>query len=111
MKHKNSTTKALIHALQKEKKPIWQRLARELARPSKNGTAVNVGKLARFAEKDCTFVVPGKVLGNGVLDKSITVAAVSFSEAALKKISLAKGKSYSIDELLKKSPEKARIIK
>jgi len=49
-------------------------------------------------------VVPGKVLGAGVLDHKVTVAAFAFSQSARERID-AVGKTLSIEELLKKNPK------
>jgi len=53
-------------------------------RPTGEATArahaeVNLGRIERYAQEDETVVVPGKVLGSGVLEKNVTVAAVDFS--------------------------------
>jgi LSU ribosomal protein L18AE len=48
-------------------------------------------------------VIPGKVLGSGVLTKDVTVAAVDFSSTAETKIDQA-GEAVSIDRLLADNP-------
>jgi large subunit ribosomal protein L18e len=50
-------------------------------------------------------VVPGKVLGAGSLEHSVSVAAFSFSDQAKVKISKAKGKCLSILDLLESNPK------
>ena len=48
--------------------------------------------------------MPGKVLGSGTLDHSVTVAAWNFSENAYKKISKI-GKVITIKKLLEENPK------
>ncbi len=85
--------------------PIWRRLADELAKPRRSRPVVNVGKLNRFADNKKTLLIPGKLLGDGVISKPITVAAVEFSEHARKKIENAGGQCLDILTLLQKEPK------
>ena len=49
-------------------------------------------------------VVPGKVLGTGNLEKKLNVGAFSFSASARSKIERAGGKTFSVEEFVKKYP-------
>jgi large subunit ribosomal protein L18e len=49
--------------------------------------------------------VPGKVLGSGTISHNVTVAAFAFSQNAKKQIESAKGKTMTINELLRKNPK------
>lgn len=106
----------LIQELKKEsnsqKALIWKRIATDLSKSTRQRRIVNVAKLNRHVKKDETIIVPGKVLGSGALNQSITVAAFSFSESAKKIITDAKGKCITIQELLKTNPKgkNVRII-
>ena len=100
----------LVRALRKEKKPLWQRLADELSRPTRQRRDVNLSHVARTLKKGEVGVVPGKVLGVGNAPEGLKLAAWSFSESASEKIKKAKGKAFSIEELLKEKPKKVRII-
>lgn len=105
----NENLKQLILELKKEstsqKAGIWKRIASDLSRSTRQRRIVNVAKINRHAKKDETIVVPGKVLGSGAINQSITVAAFSFSDSAKKIITDAKGKCISIEELLKTNPK------
>ena len=85
--------------------PIWRDIARRLDRPLKSWAEVNLRRLARYAKKNDTVIVPGKVLGAGNLDAPITVAAYAFSDSAKTKIRNAGGESISIPELVEKNPK------
>ncbi|MCC6015029.1 MAG: 50S ribosomal protein L18e, partial [Desulfurococcaceae archaeon] len=58
---------------------VWDRVAELLGRPARRRVRVNVSKINRYARPGEYVVVPGKVLGAGTLEKSVIVAAVSFS--------------------------------
>ncbi|MBS3127632.1 50S ribosomal protein L18e [Candidatus Woesearchaeota archaeon] len=91
---------------------LWKRLADDLAKPSRQRRIVNINHLNRITHENETIVVPGKVLGAGVLNHSITVAAWNFSSTAKEGIEKAKGKCLSLPELMKQNPkaQKVRII-
>jgi len=65
---------------------VWQDIADRLEKPRRTHAEVNLGRIERYAQEDETVVVPGKVLGSGVLEKNVTVAAVDFSGTARTKI-------------------------
>jgi len=105
----NEKLKQLIQELRKEsnsqKAGIWKRIANDLSKPTRKRKIVNVSKINRHAKKDETIIVPGKVLGSGALNQSLTIAAFSFSDSAKKIITDAKGKCITIQELLKTNPK------
>ncbi len=88
----------------KYKAPIWDYVAELLERPSRRRVAVNVSKINRYAKDNEVVVVPGKVLGAGILTKKVTVAAIAFSESALRKIVNAGGRVLFIGDLIKENP-------
>jgi large subunit ribosomal protein L18e len=112
-KKDNQLLVSLIDMLSREKKPIWKRVIKELGRPRKDTVEVNLSKLESYGSKDGTVLVPGKVLGSGMLTKKMTVAAFSFSESAKRLISEAGGKTLTIEALHKANPEgrDVRILK
>ncbi len=88
---------------------FWKRIAEDLRRPTRERRIVNVYKIEKFAQDGETVVVPGKVLSVGDLTKKVNVAALTFSEEAKKKIEHAKGKTLSLQELLKNNPEGKQV--
>ena len=84
--------------------PIWKDIAERLAKPKRLYAEVNVAKIQRYANEGETIVVPGKVLGGGRISKAVTVAALSFSETAKRKITEAGGKCITIKELVEINP-------
>jgi large subunit ribosomal protein L18e len=92
---------------------IWRDIADRLEAPSKNYAEVNLSKINRYAANGETIIVPGKVLGTGMLEMSVRVAALNFSESASTKIRQAQGECMSIEQLISANPKgsKVRILR
>jgi large subunit ribosomal protein L18e len=103
----------LIRFLKKQSKEknadVWRDVAEHLAGARRQRVAVNLSRINRHTQKSDTVVVPGKVLGAGTLNHSITVAAFSASGKAEEKLAAAKAKYLSIPELVEKNPEGAKV--
>ena len=110
IKKDNSQLVSLIEKLRISAKPLWKKVAHELARPRRNRVQVNVSKIDLYARDTETILVPGKVLGSGQLSKKATIAAFSFSEGAKKSITIAGGTAISISDLFSNNPEGKQII-
>jgi len=91
----NPELKELVSALRK-KGAFWQKVATIIVKPKRQSVKVNLTKIDKETKEGETVVVPGKVLGSGMLSKKINLGAVSFSENALEKM-----KSAKIMELIK----------
>ncbi|WP_225333865.1 50S ribosomal protein L18e [Halomicrobium urmianum] len=83
---------------------VWGDIAERLEKPRRTHAEVNLGQIERYAREDETVVVPGKVLGSGVLQKDVTVAAVDFSGTAEKKIDQV-GDAVSLEQVIDNNPE------
>ena len=112
MKHTGPTNpilQQLILSLRKEstssKTALWDRIADDLERPTRERRAVNISRISRNTKPNETIIVPGKVLGSGALTHGVTVAALSFSTGAKERIEAAKGKALTIEQLLKQKPK------
>ena len=88
---------------------IWRDVADRLSTSRRRRIKVNVSQLNRYTKTGETVVVPGKVLGAGIIDHAITVAAFAFSDQAKAKIKKAKGKCLSIEALKKKNLKGANV--
>jgi large subunit ribosomal protein L18e len=87
---------------------VWQDVADRLEKPRRTHAEVNLGRIERYAKEDETVVVPGKVLGSGVLEKNVTVAAVDFSSTARKKIEQA-GDVVTLEQVAQENPEGSNV--
>ena len=98
----------LQSAARERDSPVWQAVADRLEKPRRTYAEVNLGRIERYANEDETVVVPGKVLGSGVLQKSITVAAVDFSGTAETKIEQV-GESIRLEDVLERNPDGSNV--
>ena len=114
---KNQTLIETINALRKASensgKAIWNALADDLDTAKRRRFVINLSRIDRHTEKDEYVAVPGKVLAAGNLSKPVNIAAFGFSEAAIEKIKMAKGRHMTLNDLLDSGiePSKIRIMK
>jgi large subunit ribosomal protein L18e len=87
---------------------VWGDVAERLQKPRRTHAEVNLGRIERYAQEDETVVVPGKVLGSGVLQKDVTVAAVDFSGTAETKIDKV-GEAVSLEQAIENNPEGSHV--
>ena len=92
---------------------FWRDIAQRLEKPDRHYAQVNISKLNRYTKDNEIVIVPGKVLGTGVIDHPVTVAALNFSLTAEELITAAKGQCISIEQLMQTNPagKGVRIIK
>jgi large subunit ribosomal protein L18e len=108
LKNKNEGTRKLVDRLYaesiKHKSGLWKSVAEDLNRARRKRFEVNLTSIEKYASPKETIVVPGVVLGSGVIKKHVTVAALRFSGSAKEKIEKAGGKCLSLEELHEKHP-------
>ena len=92
-----------------QKVNIWKKIASDLQRPTRKRRIVNLSKINRYSKENETIIVPGKVLGSGVLDHKLTISAYQFSNGAVEKITKAGGKIIPLSILAQESPQGKRI--
>ncbi len=104
----NPVLAALIRELKKQssvqKVALWDRLAYDLQRPTRNRREVNLSRINRVTQENEVIVVPGKVLGSGVLEHKVTISAFQFSESAREKLQSTGSKIIPLGELIKENP-------
>jgi large subunit ribosomal protein L18e len=92
-------------AYKKNKTPLWKTLEKKIDSSRSNKSEINISKLENLTKDGETIIVPGKVLGNGVLTHKLTVASFFFSVPALKKILDAGGKVITINDFVNQYPD------
>jgi len=97
-----------IHA-KRHNTPIWRDIAERLERPLRVWPEVNVSRIERYAKEGEVIIVPGKVLGSGILTKKVNVAAWKFSKSAKEKIEKAGGRVMTIRELMMENPKGSNV--
>ncbi len=105
----NTHLLATIAALKKksleEQKGIWKAVALSLQAPRRIKRVVNLSKLSRYTKENDVVIVPGKVLGGGDLSHKLTIAAFTFSQEAVEKITKHNGTVLTMNELMEKYPK------
>ena len=105
----NNNLKELVSGLKKhsysQEAGIWKRVASDLEKSTRGRRVVNLSRINRFTKENETVIVPGKVLGSGIIEHSVIIAALSFSDTARVQIESAKGKCITISELTKQNPK------
>jgi large subunit ribosomal protein L18e len=85
--------------------PIWKDVALRLSRSRQLTAEVNLSRLNRVGNEGDFIVVPGKLLGSGVLDKKLNVASFEHSKSARDKIEEAGGRLMTIEDLVAENPK------
>ncbi len=90
---------------------VYKAAPATLAGPASRRPEVNMSRIEKYANDGETIVVPGKVLGSGILSKKVTIAAYTASEGAIAKIEASGSKFVSLKEYISKKPDtKVRIF-
>lgn len=109
----NPILRKLIRNLREKSKEneaqIWEDLADKLSKSNRSRAEVNLSQINRNTSDGEVIVVPGKVLGSGIMDHSVTIAAFDFSNRAESRILNADGEILSIEDLLEKKPEGSNV--
>src|SRR3989344_2988353 len=92
-KRTGSTNPILQNLIQELKKrsteqsvKLWKSVALDLEKPTRQRRVVNLSRINRYTKENEIIVVPGKVLGSGLLDHKLTISAFQFSGGAKEKI-------------------------
>jgi len=109
----NDQLKTLIIEMKKKSiespTDFWKKLANSLEKPTRQKIVVNLSRISKYSKENDTVIVPGKVLGDGILDKKVNIAAFSFSQSAKDKIAESKSQTISLEELMKKDIKLSEI--
>jgi large subunit ribosomal protein L18e len=103
------TIDELRRAASRNRAPIWRYVAEILSKSSRSRVAVNLSKISRYASEGDVVVIPGKVLGGGMLSKRVTIAAAHFSRAAIEKIEKSGCRHMYILDLIKENPRGSNV--
>ncbi|MHA2048666.1 MAG: 50S ribosomal protein L18e [Promethearchaeota archaeon] len=95
----------LIRDLWKTKIKIWRKISKKLSSPRQNRVAPNLYRINKKTKENDVIIIPGKVLGMGDLDHTLTIACLECSNSARQKIESSGSRLLSIEELLKQNPK------
>ncbi len=100
----HNTLFALRRAFKKNRAEIWRATAAHLSKSRSRRVTVNVGKISRLTTDGELVVVPGNVLGAGLIEHNLTVGAFGFSQSAKEKIRKAGGQALSLVDFVNDHP-------
>ncbi|MFX0006311.1 MAG: 50S ribosomal protein L18e [Promethearchaeota archaeon] len=100
----NFYIRKLIRDLWKTKIKIWKTVSKKLSGPRRNRVKANLYHINKNTKKNDTIIVPGKILGMGELNHTLTIACLEYSKTAKKKVESSGSKLISIEELLELNP-------
>jgi large subunit ribosomal protein L18e len=95
---------ALRRAYKQHHTRLWRDLIERVNKPKRKRIVVNVSRINRYTQANDIVVVPGKVLGAGLIDHPVTVAALWFSKSAKEKIKKVGGRVLTIEQLILERP-------
>ncbi len=95
----------LLKVSRENNSPIWRDIAESLSGSRKNYASVNLGKISRLCKQDDVIVVPGKILGSGIIDKKLKVSALFISEKAMRKLRDSGSEFVPLEQLAEEMPK------
>ena len=105
----NPSVVALVTQLQEKGRAsgqgLWRDIAERLEKPTRRWAEVNVEHVEQTVRDGEIAVVPGKLLGDGVVTKKLEIAAWSASASARAKVEKAGGKVWSLNEFAAKAKD------
>ena len=103
-------TLPLILSFELAKKNNLLDLAKKLSKPTRQHSKVSLEQLGKV--KEDKILIIGKVLGQGKIEKKITIAALSFSEQAKEKLKKAGSEIKTFKQMIEenKKLEGVKII-
>jgi len=109
----NPILQNIISELKKRAKeqnaPLWKRIATDLERATRQRRIVNLSILNRNTKLGEMVIIPGKLLGSGMLEHKLTVSAFQISAGAKEKLKHAGANIVSLLDISKENPKGKRI--
>jgi len=99
---KIQTITLLREAGKKSGRRIWMDMLKRLKSHKSQMSKVNISKVSNLTQEGDVILIPGKVLGGGLIDHRIHIGAFAFSGVAVEKIRRADGEPLSIQAFIQK---------
>ena len=90
-------------------KNFWSNIEEMILRPRSRRPEVNIGKISKLTKENDIVLVPGKLLGDGILDHPVTVSALFASKSAIRKVQEAGGTYLPLTEFVDRFPDVSNI--
>lgn len=101
----DNTKSSLRDAYKKSESAIWKYIEKKFESSRSNRSEVNVSKLDNITKEGDIVIVPGKVLGSGIINHKIILSSFSISVTAMKKVIDCGGEVITINELVEQYPD------
>ena len=108
------TNLELIHTIKNLKRrfndtqaALWNDLAKRLYKNKR--ASINLSQINRNTKENDIIAVPGKVLGTGMINHPLKVAALNFSKKAREKINNVGGECLTLPELVNRNIKSSDI--
>ena len=101
-KTKKKTNPELVKTILIAKKNNHLKLANKLSGPTRQQARINIGELDKIHENN--ILVPGKILGEGDINRKITISALGFSKQAKEKLKKAGCEIKTIRQEIESNP-------
>lgn len=109
---KRKTNSELAETILLAKKNNLLEIAKMLSGPTRKRISLNLEEIDKEAKGNETIIVPGKVLGQGKINKKIKIIALSFSSSAEEKLKKAGCQAVTIKEEIEKNKKlEGKILK
>ena len=89
----------ILNRLRKNKTKFWKMVRTNLLKANRQRANVNINKLSKLAKDDFVLVVPGKVLGKGIIKNKFTVIAFDYSKSTIDKMNEMKCNHYKFADI------------
>ena len=100
---KRKTDTRLVRTIEFAKKQGLLGLAKKLSTPTRLQTRISLDKLNQIKENK--ILVIGKVLGQGKIEKKISIASLGFSEQAKEKLKKAGSEITTFKQMIESNPK------
>lgn len=80
------TIDTLVKVSRENGSTMWRDIAECLSGGSRRYASINVGKINTLSNDGDIVIVPGSVLGSGVINKKVTLSALKISKSAMEKL-------------------------
>jgi large subunit ribosomal protein L18e len=90
---------------------MWKKVYSMVAVPRRSRCDANIYKINQCSGAGDLVIVPGKVLGTGTMDHSVSISAIEYSGKARSELEKAKCTILDINALYKSAKEKKQQVK
>ena len=91
-------------ASKKNDAPIWLKLAKTALKSNSNQKTIHLKKINENSDDGNAVIIPGKVLGTGIISHKIVLSSFSISNSAAQKIKQSGGEIIKFSEMIEKFP-------